>query len=57
MATMNDKKERMPDDDAMIDPPVTGSSNLVNASGHVQELDRNFNLISAAGVGLVVGSK
>ncbi len=28
---------------------------LVNASGHVQELDRNFNLLAAAGVGLVVG--
>jgi choline transport protein len=31
-------------------------ADLINASGHVQELDRNFNLLSAAGVGLVVGS-
>jgi hypothetical protein len=31
-------------------------ADLVNASGHVQELDRNFNLLAAAGVGLVVGS-
>jgi choline transport protein len=29
---------------------------LVNASGHVQELSRNFNLLSLAGVGLVVGN-
>ena len=31
-------------------------SRLINASGHVQELDRNFNLLSLAGVGLVVGN-
>ncbi len=29
---------------------------LVNASGHMQELDRNFNLLTLAGVGLVVGN-
>ena len=29
---------------------------LVNASGHVQQLDRNFNLLTLAGVGLVVGN-
>ena len=29
---------------------------LINASGHVQELDRNFSLLAAAGVGLVVGN-
>lgn len=29
---------------------------LINASGHVQELARNFNLLSLAGVGLVVGN-
>ncbi|KUI62813.1 Choline transport protein [Cytospora mali] len=29
---------------------------LVNASGHVQELTRRFNLLSLAGVGLTVGS-
>lgn len=30
--------------------------NNVNASGHVQELSRNFNLLSLAGVGLTVGN-
>ena len=31
------------------------SEQIVNASGHVQELERNFSLISLASVGLVVG--
>jgi choline transport protein len=29
---------------------------IVNASGHVQELDRNFNLLSIIAVGVVVGN-
>ncbi|KAJ2982933.1 hypothetical protein NQ176_g1066 [Zarea fungicola] len=29
---------------------------MINASGHVQQLHRNFNLLSLAGVGLVVGN-
>jgi hypothetical protein len=29
---------------------------LVNASGHVQEVDRTHNLLTLAGVGLVVGN-
>lgn len=33
-----------------------GHTGLVNASGHVQELARNFHLLSLAGVGLVVGN-
>jgi amino acid transporter len=33
-----------------------GQTGLINASGHVQELARNFNLLSLAGVGLVVGN-
>ncbi|KAL2433905.1 Choline transport protein [Exophiala dermatitidis] len=33
-----------------------GSVELVNASGHAQELSRNFSLVSLAGVGLVVGN-
>lgn len=30
-------------------------SDLINASGHVQELKRNFGLTSLAGLGLTVG--
>ena len=56
-ASVDEKKEPLPGVDATESPPLTGASDLVNASGHVQELDRNFNLLSAAGVGLVVGSK
>ena len=43
-------------------PPEYGEGNVqhsaqaVNASGHVQELARNFSLLSLAGVGLVVGN-
>lgn len=33
-----------------------GHTGLVNASGHVQELARNFNLLSLVGIGLVVGN-
>lgn len=29
---------------------------LINASGHVQELQRNFSLISLIGLGIVVGN-
>lgn len=42
-------------------PSVNGDSHitteeLINASGHVQELQRNFNLLSLTGIGLVVGN-
>jgi choline transport protein len=37
-------------------PPRYGPGESVNSSGHVQELSRNFSLISLAGVGLVVGN-
>jgi hypothetical protein len=39
-------------------PPDTehDSREVVNASGHVQELSRHFSLLSLAGVGLVVGN-
>ena len=32
-----------------------GEGVVINASGHVQELDRNFNFLSIASIGLVVG--
>ncbi|KAK6073144.1 amino acid permease [Seiridium cupressi] len=35
---------------------ITAPTETVNASGHTQELERNFSLISLAGVGLVVGN-
>lgn len=36
--------------------PNSTSGGLINASGHVQELNRNFSLWSLAGVGLSVGN-
>lgn len=33
-----------------------GESVIVNASGHVQEVERNFSLISTCAVGLTVGN-
>lgn len=51
-----EKRPNTAPEDAII-PTADGEvSDLINASGHVQELDRNFNLLSAAGVGLVVGN-
>ncbi|KAJ9654884.1 hypothetical protein H2198_006157 [Neophaeococcomyces mojaviensis] len=35
---------------------IVSQEDLINASGHVQELQRNFNLLSLAGVGIVVGN-
>src|SRR5687767_7534885 len=41
------------------DSGVSGTTHLnmsINASGHVQELDQSFSLLSLAGLGLVVGN-
>ncbi|KKY18208.1 putative choline transport [Phaeomoniella chlamydospora] len=45
--------------EAKTSEPVSasvGKEELINASGHIQELDRNFNLWTLAGVGITVGS-
>ena len=41
--------------------PISGAVDVeavirVNASGHIQELDRNFNLLSITSVGITTGS-
>ncbi|TDZ15700.1 Choline transport protein [Colletotrichum orbiculare MAFF 240422] len=57
-----DRDKKLHDDDAgTINKSTTARSSdnrdvVINASGHVQELRRNFNLLSLAGVGLVVGN-
>ena len=48
--------ENSSDGDAPAAPTERRRSSLVNASGHAQEIDRNFNLLSLCGVGLVVGN-
>lgn len=55
MASAKEKTETGPNDD-LTHTHEGEISDLVNASGHVQELDRNFSLLAAAGVGLVVGN-
>ncbi|KAK5457911.1 hypothetical protein LTR20_008658 [Exophiala xenobiotica] len=55
MATAEKKGDRLPENDD-VHAADGEMSDLINASGHVQELDRNFSLLSAAGVGIVVGN-
>jgi amino acid transporter len=55
MSTTKDEKDAAPSD-GDVHSPAAEVSDLINASGHVQELDRNFSLLAAAGVGLVVGN-
>ncbi|KIW94981.1 uncharacterized protein Z519_04961 [Cladophialophora bantiana CBS 173.52] len=50
---MADKNE-VPEVATESEPSESG--NFINASGHAQELSRNFSLVSLAGVGLVVGN-
>jgi hypothetical protein len=48
--------DKNPTPDVSTDSEVSETGNIINASGHAQELSRNFSLISLAGVGLVVGN-
>lgn len=51
--------ERKSDNDSpspMLEKPATGSEELVNASGHKQELDRQFSLLSICSVGITTGN-
>ena len=61
MAATKDEKEaiRATDDSSSSDRNGVESlerGEIVNASGHVQQLYRNFNLLTLAGVGIVVGN-
>lgn len=44
------------DDHTPVFKPSSNQNDPINASGHVQELQQNFNLLSLVGVGLVVGN-
>lgn len=39
-----------------VNGDALSEEDLINASGHVQELQRNFSLLSLIGIGLVVGN-
>lgn len=55
METKRDADEpKAPHYDTEQDGDAIGT--VVNASGHVQELDRNFNFISICSVGIVTGN-
>jgi choline transport protein len=41
---------------ADLPPKTLDSGGLINASGHRQELDRNFRLIDICGMGITTGS-
>lgn len=58
MAAGSDNEEPRRSDNLResADTEAAQVGDLINASGHVQELDRNFSLLAAAGVGLVVGN-
>ena len=53
---MKDEKFAMRGDDETLPDLTMERSQLINASGHVQEVNRNFSLLSLAGVGIVVGN-
>lgn len=42
--------------DNINSPRDIAAAELINASGHIQEVDRNFGLVSLTGYGLVSGS-
>jgi hypothetical protein len=56
MSKSKDEKEEVFDSDSGSKSPQEASiREFVNASGHVQEVNRNFNLLSLTAVGLVNG--
>lgn len=57
MAQDQDKKTSLREiDDDLKSPHDVTVGELINASGHIQEVDRNFGLLSLTGFGLVNGN-
>lgn len=60
MANIDDKKDavRIGGGSSLSDQheQTIERGDLINASGHVQELDRNFGLLQATGLGITVGN-
>lgn len=62
MATTERKQEAYANEEAPLDSPngvdePHASGLVLNASGHVQEVERNFSLLSLAATGVVTGSE
>ena len=51
-----DKKEEKEQSVLSSQDGTSTADDLINASGHVQELKRQFNLLSLAGIGITVGN-
>jgi hypothetical protein len=58
MAQSQDERNtiRQLDDGRSNSPPEFSNCELINASGHIQEVDRNFGLLSLTGFGIVNGN-
>lgn len=56
MDDIKDEKNAIRDDSDTPLESTVDNGQLLNASGHVQEVNRNFSLLSLAGVGIVVGN-
>jgi choline transport protein len=57
MATIQDKKDNVQTTTRQSSPtPDVSHGELINASGHIQEVDRNFGLLSLSGFGIVSGN-
>lgn len=52
---MDDQKKE-PENHFAVQDVDHGTGEVINASGHVQELRRHFSLLSLAGVGITVGN-
>jgi len=62
MAASEAKSEKVYDGAVAVEPSSSSansennSEGLINASGHKQELDRNFSLLSLCGVAITTGN-
>ncbi len=54
--TRNEKSSLDEIGDNIDSPQDIAVAELINASGHIQEVDRNFGLVSLTGYGLVHGN-
>lgn len=51
-----EKDSTQGNDHELNSPEEVAYGELINASGHIQEVDRNFGLVSLAGFGIVNGN-
>ena len=54
--SQNEKDVVLKVDGGLHSPEEVAHGEMINASGHIQEVDRNFGLLSLAGFGIVNGN-